>query len=123
LPQYFVRKPRRCAASPTFSASSWNKISSVKSAIYLFLIPKTNYDELAEDYFLPNPDFNLSEEPVPGITPGNYVGSVPSPFNPAADARFGNWFTPAPYIGAVENEANDWTADGSWCKNQDGTIR
>lgn len=84
---------------------------------------KTNYDELAEDYFLPNPDFNLSEEPVPGITPGNFVGSVPSPFNPAADARFGNWFTPAPYVGAVENEANDWTADGSWCKNQDGTIR
>ena len=84
---------------------------------------KTNYEELAETYFLPRAEFLLRETPVPGITPGNFVGSLPSPFDPAADPRFGNWFTPAPFIGAIENAENDWTADGNWCKNQDGSLR
>jgi len=84
---------------------------------------KSNYDELAEDYFLPNPDFNLTEEPVPGISPSSFVGSEPSLFNPVNDPDFGNWFTSAPFIGAVENTENDWTSDGVWVRNQDGTIR
>ncbi len=84
---------------------------------------KSNYDELAEDYFLPNPDFDLTEDPVPGISPTSFVGSEPSPFNPANDPDFGNWFTSAPFIGAVENTENDWTSDGVWVRNQDGTIR
>ena len=81
---------------------------------------RENYDEQAEDFFLPMPEFNVTEESVPGITPENFVGSVPSDFDPAS---LGSWFTSAPYIGAIENEAGDWTADGTWCKNPDGTIR
>ncbi|WP_304518260.1 hypothetical protein, partial [Cecembia rubra] len=30
--------------------------------------------------------------------------------------------SPAPYAGAVSPD-NDWTADGSWFKNLDGSIR
>lgn len=81
---------------------------------------RTNYDEQAEDYFLPEPEFNVTEDPVAGISATNFVGSTPSTFNPAS---LDSWFTSAPYIGAVENQANDWTADGSWCKNRDGSIR
>ena len=81
---------------------------------------KTNYEEQAEIYFLPRSEFNLSEEPVPGITPDNYVGSAPSSFNPNS---LDSWFVSAPYIGAIMNAASDWTADGTWCKNADGTIR
>ncbi|MBV6644795.1 MAG: hypothetical protein KI790_05070 [Cyclobacteriaceae bacterium] len=33
------------------------------------------------------------------------------------------WFAAASYIGAIENDAADWTAQGDWCKNEDGTIR
>ncbi|MFP4089038.1 MAG: hypothetical protein ACLFUB_13095 [Cyclobacteriaceae bacterium] len=84
---------------------------------------RINYGEQAEDFFLPLPEFNLSEDPVPGISPTNIVGSVPSPFDPAASPVFDSWFEPAPFIGAIENTANDWTADGIWCRDLDGTIR
>lgn len=78
---------------------------------------KINYDELVEDYFLLNFDFNLSEEFVFGIMFGNFVGFVFSLFNLAVDVCFGNWFIFVLYVGVVENEVNDWMADGSWCKN------
>ena len=81
---------------------------------------KTNFDEQAENYFLPRPEFNLSEDPVPEVTLDNYVGSIPSNFNPTS---LGSWFTSAQYIGAIKDAASDWTADGTWCKNIDGTIR
>lgn len=86
----------------------------------------TNYDELAEDYFLLDPDgkgFNVTEDVVPAISSINFVGSIPSAFNPVNDPNYGNWFKPAPFIGAVQNAANDWTADGSWCRDQTGNIR
>jgi len=84
---------------------------------------RSNFDEQAEDYFLVNENFNVSEDPVPGVSPNSFVGSIPSSFNPVNDPEFGSWFTSAPYIGAIENAENDWTADGNWCRNQDGTIR
>lgn len=83
----------------------------------------SNYDEQAEDFFAADPQYDVNEIPVTGITPDNFVGSEPSPFDPALDPDFGSWFTSAPFIGAIENEANDWTADGSWVRNQDGSIR
>ena len=84
---------------------------------------RSNFDELAEDFYAPDPAFDVNDNTVPGIGPSDYVGSVPSPFDPANDPAFGSWFTSAPFIGAVESEENDWTSDGNWVKNQDGTIR
>lgn len=81
---------------------------------------RSDFDEQAEDYFLVQPGFNVSDEPVPGISPANFVGSAPSSFDPAS---FDSWFSSAPYIGAVKNAETDWTADGQWCKNPDGSIR
>jgi hypothetical protein len=84
---------------------------------------RSNFDEQAEDIFLQDPIYNVNETPVPGVNSESFVGSTISSFDPAFDFRFGNWFTSAPYIGAVESVENDWTADGSWCKNSDGTLR
>lgn len=79
-----------------------------------------NYAEDAESFFFESGDYNLSEQTVPNITSNNFVGSVPSEFNPAT---VNSWFDNAPFIGAVESEASDWTAEGNWFKNIDGTIR
>lgn len=84
---------------------------------------RSDFDELAEDYFAPEPAFDVNTDPVPGITPDNFVGSVPSPFDPANDPSFGAWFDSAPFIGAIKDPANDWTSVGNWVKNQDGSIR
>jgi molybdopterin-binding protein len=84
---------------------------------------RKDFDELAETYFLPKPEFNLTTTPVAGINLGNYVGSVSSAFDPRLAPGFGTWFDSAPFIGAIKDVANDWTADGSWCKNLNGTIR
>ncbi len=91
---------------------------------------KDNYD-LDGKYYIYDPDdpgsdpanavYNNSQEVVPGIGIGDFVGSRsegaidPTTLDP--------WFLEAPFIGAVENEANDWTSDGSWCKNLDDSIR
>ncbi|MBX2946723.1 MAG: hypothetical protein KF725_12890 [Cyclobacteriaceae bacterium] len=84
---------------------------------------REDYDEQAEDFFLVRPEFNVTIDPVPGITLGNFVGSVPTSFDPRFATGFDSWFESAPFIGAVRDAANDWTADGVWCKNLDGTIR
>lgn len=81
---------------------------------------KTNYEEQAETYFLPNDRFNLSVDPVTGIGPDQIVGSVSSQFDPAS---LSNWFDSAPFIGAIKDAVSDWTADGKWCKNPDGSVR
>lgn len=72
---------------------------------------QANYEQDAVGFFYENPDLNVSSAAVPGITTDNYTGSVPSSFDPLV---LGNWFTSAPYIGAVENESNNWTTQGSW---------
>lgn len=79
-----------------------------------------NYNQEAESFFFENGDFNVTETPVPGITLDNFVGSLPSNFNPT---QLGSWFEPAQFIGAVENDGNDWTRGGTWFRNLDGTIR
>jgi hypothetical protein len=84
---------------------------------------RRDYNQQALEFFLPRPEFNLSDTPVPGISPQNFVGSVPSTFNPRQLPSVGSWFDPAPFIGAVENEASDWTADGEWCRDLNGMIR
>ena len=81
---------------------------------------RVNYNEDAESFFFNSGNFNLSEQPVPGINIDNFVGSLPSSFNPTSVS---SWFENAPYIGAVENAGSDWTAEGNWFKNLDGTIR
>lgn len=91
---------------------------------------KDNYD-LDGKYYIydpadPNSDpgnavYNNSQELVSGIEVGNFVGSTTEgAIDPTA---LDSWFLQAPYVGAVENETNDWTSDGSWCRNLDGTIR
>jgi hypothetical protein len=84
---------------------------------------RSNFDEQAEDIFLAGSEYNVSEIPVEGIDPDNFAGSVPSNFDPATASGFGSWFSPAPFIGAIENADNDWTKDGFWCRGQDGSIR
>ncbi|MCH7398039.1 hypothetical protein MM236_08570 [Belliella sp. DSM 107340] len=69
--------------------------------------------------FAQNPSNNVNTNPVAGISLNNFVGVEPTSFNPSS---LGNFFSSAPYAGAV-NPSNDWTADGSWFKNLDGTIR
>jgi hypothetical protein len=36
-----------------------------------------------------------------------------------------SWFLSAAFVGAIKDNqpASDWTADGSWCRNADGSIR
>ncbi|WP_218849840.1 hypothetical protein [Winogradskyella vidalii] len=78
-----------------------------------------NYEQEAESFFLDNPDFDVTTGNS-GVTLNNFVGSVESSFNPI---ELGNWFSEASFIGAVENTSNDWTTEGNWFKNLDGTIR
>jgi hypothetical protein len=81
---------------------------------------RVNYSEDAESFFLNSGNYNLSEQPVPGININNFVGSLPSSFNPTSVS---SWFDNAPFIGAIQDAGNDWTAEGNWFKNIDGTIR
>lgn len=68
------------------------------------------------------PAYNNSFTAIAGIGVNSFVPTaVPtSTFNPTT---LNAWFLPALFTGAVQNAATDWTADGSWCKNSDGTIR
>ncbi len=77
-----------------------------------------NYDEDA-DFFAAG-SFNVTEDAVPGISLTNFVGSETSSFDPVS---LGGFFTSAPYIGAIESAVNDWTTEGNWFKNLDGSIR
>lgn len=55
-----------------------------------------------------------------GVGGMSFVGIFPgSMLNPTT---LGAWFESAPYAGAVD-PANDWTANGSWARNADGSIR
>lgn len=81
---------------------------------------ETDYEQEAESFFQNDAQFNVNTDPVPGISLGNFVGSEASTFNPIS---LDNWFESAPYIGAIESAANDWTTNGNWFKNLDGTIR
>lgn len=81
---------------------------------------RVNYAQEANSVFFESGNYNVSEAAVNGISPGNFVGSASSEFNPSG---LGSFFSPAPYIGAVESTSNDWTANGAWFKNLDGTIR
>lgn len=80
---------------------------------------KADYVKDAEIFFEDNA-LNVTDNSTSGVTLTNFVGSESSPFDPAT---LGNFFSPAPYIGAVENASNDWTSDGNWFKNLNGTIR
>jgi hypothetical protein len=81
---------------------------------------RRNYEQEASTFFFNNPSFNVNEQPVPGISLTEFVGSVNTTFNPAT---LGNFFEPASYAGAVHSLSNDWTSRGAWFKNLDGTIR
>jgi hypothetical protein len=81
---------------------------------------RSNYDEDAESIFFESGEYNLSEDPVPGISLSSFIGSLPSNFNPTT---VDNWFDNAPYIGAVPADGPDWTSEGNWFKNLDGSIR
>lgn len=68
------------------------------------------------------PLYNNSTEVIAGIGVGSpapttetVAGFNPSTFNP--------WFSNVNFKGAVRNVSSDWTADGAWCKNSNGTIR
>ncbi|TZF85574.1 hypothetical protein FW774_00395 (plasmid) [Pedobacter sp. BS3] len=79
-----------------------------------------NYEGDAEDIFFNKGSYNATDTPVSGISTTNYVGSATSTFDPST---WGSFFSSAKYIGAVENDTNDWTRGGTWFKNLDGTLR
>lgn len=79
---------------------------------------RRNYEQDAP-FFAREPINNVTENPAGGISRTNFVGVESTSFNPSS---LGNFFSPAPYAGAVAPD-NDWTADGSWFKNPDGSIR
>lgn len=81
---------------------------------------RTNYAQDAEWFFFESGDFDVLNTTTSGVNKTNFVGSEASDFNPSA---MGSFFSHAPFIGAIENEANDWTATGSWFRNLDGTFR
>lgn len=66
---------------------------------------------------------NVLNAPIAGIGGVSFVpdAEVASTYDPKA--RLNAWFGAATFAGAVRNAAADWTADGTWCKNSDGTIR
>ncbi|MCU0443862.1 MAG: hypothetical protein MUE85_03020 [Microscillaceae bacterium] len=64
---------------------------------------------------------NNTTEAVAGIAIGDFVpDAAPTGIDASTIDAF---FTNVNFIGAVQNAASDWTADGSWCKNSDGSIR
>ncbi|RZK39784.1 MAG: hypothetical protein EOO90_17575 [Pedobacter sp.] len=79
-----------------------------------------NYEGDANTFFFNKGSFNVTDAAVPGISTTNFVGSATSTFNPTS---LGSFFSAASYIGAVENDAADWTKGGIWFKNLNGTIR
>ena len=81
-----------------------------------------NKDDFQDDGDLFNtPEYNNStEDPEIGIGLNNFVGVVTE--NALDPTTLDSWFQPATYIGAVPAD-NDWTADGEWFKNRDGSIR
>lgn len=81
---------------------------------------RVDFSQEAESFFFESGDFNILNTSTSGVTLTDFVGSEVSYFNPAS---LGAYFSPAPYIGAVESTGNDWTSMGNWFKNLDGTIR
>ncbi|MGC4234991.1 MAG: hypothetical protein QM594_18610, partial [Niabella sp.] len=63
---------------------------------------------------------NYTLSTIAGIGVGDFVpdAETASAFNPATIDPF---FTAASFVGAVKNDAEDWTK--GWVKNADGTIR
>jgi hypothetical protein len=70
------------------------------------------------------PVYNNSFTAIAGIGINDFVpdAETVTTYNPQT---LNSWFTAARYVGAIRDgaAANDWTADGNWCKNSDGTIR
>lgn len=68
-----------------------------------------------------NNQLNNTTDVVAGISAGNFVPTTaPTGVNAQTIDSF---FEAVDFIGAVKDAASDWTANGSWCKNSDGTIR
>lgn len=80
---------------------------------------KADYAKDAEIFF-EDSNLNVTNNSTSGVNLTNFVGSENSTFDPVT---LGSFFSSAPYIGAVENAGNDWTSEGSWFKNLNGTIR
>lgn len=66
------------------------------------------------------PDFHNSTDAIAGIGVADFVPDAEqsSTFDPSTLDAF---FTDAPFVGAVRNDANDWTK--GWVKNPDGSVR
>ncbi len=68
--------------------------------------------------------YNNSFTAIAGIGINDFVPDTETitTYNPQT---LNSWFTAARYVGAIKDGTvtSDWTADGNWCKNSDGTIR
>ncbi len=61
-------------------------------------------------------------EGIPGIGVGDFIpDATPTAKDNHDPSTIDAFFTSVTYVGAVENEAGDWTV--GWVKNPDGTIR
>ncbi len=79
-----------------------------------------NFAKSAADLFA-NPANNLFDTPAGTIDVNQWTGSTSTAALEAS--TLGEWFDAVSFIGAIENDANDWTAAGEWCKNEDGSVR
>ncbi|MEM9981122.1 MAG: hypothetical protein AAF734_01420 [Bacteroidota bacterium] len=72
---------------------------------------------------LANPEYNNTVgTAINGITGIEFAptSEVTSTYNPQT---LSSWFMEATFVGAIQDAASDWTANGEWCRNSDGTIR
>ncbi len=112
--------------------------SAVFAHSYIFSVPRDPFRELATAFagtfnedgsIATNPFHNnvislsgstYELETIPGIGVADFVpdAAQTSAFNPST---LGSFFTPADFVGAVKDEAGDWTK--GWVKNPDGSIR
>ena len=79
-----------------------------------------NYAREAQTRF-DDPDNNLFDTAVGSVDVNQWAGSTATAA--LETSTLGEWFHPASFIGAIESAENDWTAEGEWCKNEDGSIR
>jgi hypothetical protein len=64
--------------------------------------------------------YNNSFANIAGVTTNSFVPNA-LPTSAYNATSLGTWFMSAAYVGAIGTI--DWTSDGTWCKNADGTTR
>ena len=111
----------RSQLGPVSTAINGNRVVGHS---YVFAIRGTRWRDNASTFT--QSQFNNSDNvTIAGILPTSPVPSGNAPASTFAPSSVGldSWFTATNFVGAVKNTAEDWMADGSWCKDTGGNIR